>query len=137
MNLCAQNFIAFLNAKGVKYDVSENESNTIVIASFQMKNTSIRVSCFMDNNNQNVALRCFDFIKVTEDKYANALLAVNQCNSKYRWVKFIIDDEMCINAQDDAVITPDTAGEETFELLARMLNIVDECYPIFMKAIWA
>ncbi len=126
-----------LDAQGVKYTYDEREDDVVVSCGFNMDNAPVRVSLFIDNDNTHVALRCFGFVKVAKDKYANALIACNQCNMEYRWVKFVIDDDMDINAQDDAVTSPETAGTELFELMHRMLSIVDDCYPVFMKSIWA
>ncbi len=137
MNLCAKNFIQTLDAKGLKYDVEEREDDCVVSASFTMDNASLRVRLFIDDDNEHVAIRCFSIANAPENKYANALVACNKCNLEYRWIKFVIDSDRDINAQDDAIISPETAGEELFELMSRMLGIVDDCYPEFMKAIWS
>ncbi len=137
MNLSAKNFTATMDAKGLKYEVEEREGDVIISCGVSMENTPVRVRLFIDNDNSHVALRCFGFIRVTKEQFPSALLTCNKCNLDYRWVKFVIDDDLDINAYDDAVISPETAGEELFELLFRMLGIVDDCYPTFMKNIWA
>ncbi len=136
MNKNAQSYISYLESKSLKYSVEELESDTAVTIGFDMSNTSLRVRIFFDDDNMHVALRCFGFVKIKQEQFANALMTCNKCNQDYRWVKFVIDDDMDINAYDDAVTSPDAAGEEVFELMTRMLSIVDDCYPIFMKNIW-
>ncbi len=137
MNLSAKSFIAVLENENLKYDLEEREDNTVVTCIMQAKNTSVAVRIFIDNDNSHVAIRCFGFAKANSEKFANALLLCNKCNLEYRWVKFAIDDDMDINAEDDAVVSPETAGKEIFELFIRMISIVDDVYPAFMKAIWA
>ncbi len=137
MNIATQNFINVLNAKEYRYDVTERDDDVVVTLGFDLDNTKVRINVFVDDDNKHVALRCFGFVKATQDTFAKALLACNKCNTDYRWVKFVIDDDMDVNVNDDAIISADTAGEELFELVIRMTSIVDDCYPIFMKEIWA
>ena len=42
-----------------------------------------------------------------------------------------------INARCDNIIQLDTCGENCYELMIRMLKIVEDAYPSFMKALWA
>ncbi len=139
MNLSTKNFTQVLDSKNLRYDVDERpeQEDCVVSIGITMDNSSFRVKLFIDDDNKHVALRCFSIANAPENKYANALVTCNKCNLEYRWIKFVIDSDRDINAQDDAVISPETAGEELFELMLRMLNIVDDCYPEFMKAIWS
>ncbi len=136
MNLNAKAFMETLDEKEFKYSTEELESDTVVTVGFDMKNTSLRVRIFFDDDNKHVALRCFGFVKVTQEQFADALITCNKCNQDYRWVRFVIDDDLDVNAYDDAVTNPDAVGEEIVELMTRMLTIVDDCYPVFMKSIW-
>ncbi len=136
MNQNAQSFMDTLDEKGIKYSTEELESDTAVTVGFNMENTSLRIRVFFDDDNAHVAFRCFGFVSIKQEQFANALMTCNKCNQDYRWVKFVIDDDLDVNAYDDAVTSPDVAGEECFELLTRILTIVDDCYPIFMKNIW-
>ncbi len=137
MNAAAKNLTDLLDKEGIKYSTDERENDTVLTCGAGLKNTSVKLNVFIDNNNTHVALRCFGFIRVSQDKFANALITCNTCNQEYRWVKFTIDEDMDINAQDDAIVSAETAGTEIWELMRRMFNIVDECYPVFMKSIWA
>ena len=38
---------------------------------------------------------------------------------------------------DDAILSPENAAEEAFELLIRTLKITDDVKPTFMRAIYA
>ena len=38
---------------------------------------------------------------------------------------------------DDAILLPESAGAEVFELMMRMAGIIDQAYPELMKALWA
>jgi hypothetical protein len=61
----------------------------------------------------------------------------SELNQEYKWAKFYVDEsDNTLTVQDDAIIQLDTCGAECYELLARLVLIVDEVYPKMMKTIW-
>ena len=40
-------------------------------------------------------------------------------------------------SNQDVHIQLDSCADETFLLMHRMINIIDEAYPVFMKAMWS
>ena len=58
-------------------------------------------------------------------------------NAHYRWIKFYLDKDSDIVADCDAYIDADTCGKECMSLVRRMVNITDEAYPTFARAMWA
>ena len=68
---------------------------------------------------------------------AKGLITCNELNAKYRWVKFYLDKDKDVCVSLDAYIDEHTVGEECLNLVRRMINISDEAYPLFMKALWA
>ena len=78
---------------------------------------------------------CFE--SVPEDKFLEALIACNELNAQYKWVTFYIDKDKDIIVHDDAILNVETAAEEAFELLLRMLDITSDAKPVLMKAIYA
>ncbi len=136
MNDAAKRFVDYLDDKGIKYDTDEIEENSVVKVGYNLENTTVKATIFFSDDNKHLAMRCFNIVQVPKDKLANILVACNKTNREYRWVKFVINDEMEVNAQTDAIIGENSSGD-VFELMYRILGIVDEVYPSFMKAIWA
>ena len=136
MNQAAQNFISYLNEKGVRHTVDEITDNTVVAVGYTLENTSAKASIFFSDDNKHIAMRCFDVVKAPKDKFANLIICCNKANLEYRWAKFVINDDMEVSAQLDAIINEDDSAE-VYELMIRILDIVDKTYPDFMKAIWA
>ena len=58
-------------------------------------------------------------------------------NAQYRWVKFYIDGDQDIACQSDALVDIESVGSECLQMVERMVGIMDEAYPEFMKAFWA
>ncbi|MCR5054635.1 MAG: YbjN domain-containing protein [Lachnospiraceae bacterium] len=91
-----------------------------------------------DDSDTHVHLEGLDFIRVPEDKFDSMYKVLNECNDSYSHVKFVLDTENGqICARDDDVIQLDSCGAECFELMIRMVKVVEDAYPRFMKAMWA
>lgn len=128
-------FMRYLDEKGIKYtDVDENR----VRVGYNGDNIpSVQVSVIFDKDGDGlVAFRSWNLGKVKDEKFANILLACNQLNDQFRWVKFYIDSDQDITAALDAVVDEQTVGEECFQLVIRMVSICDDAYPTIMQAMW-
>ena len=136
-NAATKLFAAFMEAQGVKcHEVNEEEGFAVV--GWTLENTKIMLIFKFGDDNNDVHIIGRDFIKVKEEKYADMYKVINDCNKKYRWVKFVLDEENGeIRAEDDAVIQLDSCAQEAFELMIRMNHVVDDAYPSFMKALWS
>ncbi len=135
----AASFLAKMDAVGWKYrDVEElPEGKVYVGCSFNAKSVTVYFNIFFDKEGHSVTLRVPRLFPVPIDKRLQLLEDVNACNKTYRWIKYFIDDGNDMNLQADAVINAENSGEITAELIARVLKIIDETYPIFMRTIWA
>ncbi|WP_034447845.1 YbjN domain-containing protein [Butyrivibrio sp. AE2032] len=137
-NMAAKVTAAFFDSKGIRYDLVGDDSEAI-LTGFGLDNLEgVRFLIVFDKSEEAVAIRTRDFAKFPEAKKADMFKLVNELNRKFRWVKFIVDEEECtIAAEDDAVIQLDSCGEEVFRCCCQLADIVDESYPIIMKAIYA
>lgn len=99
---------------------------------------SIDIFFHFDESDSHVHLEGVNFIKVPESKYDAMYKVLNQCNDQYTHVKFVLDTENGqLNARDDDVIQLDSCGPECYELMLRMVKVVEAAFPSFMKAMWA
>ena len=74
--------------------------------------------------------------KVPDEKFVDVVLACNQVNARFRYVKFVVDKENDVIVFTDAILDPSSAGDECFELLIRSLKIISDAKPTVMKAIY-
>ena len=134
MMTAVQNFANFLDEKKIRYEI---KSETALSVTYIGDNApDIRVLFIFGEDGRDVAIRCFSVAKVPSDKLTKAYETCSKLNNKWRWVKFYIDSDDEVTAADDAVIEPNTLGEECFELLVRCIDIVDKAYPEIMAMIW-
>lgn len=101
-----------------------------------MQNVRIVVG-FGDGTSNRPWFKCFDLGRFADDKYAAGLIACNNANKQYRWLRFYIDEENDVVAAADAIVSEESVFDEVIELIIRMMQIVDNLYPSFMKARWA
>lgn len=136
MNKAVESFLEELKSRDLKVsDVIELGGKTAVELNFTLKNTKVTVLTVFDDE-RTVAIRCVDYLRVTEDQYAQAVIGCNEMNKKMRWVKFVVNDENFISLEDDAIVDASTAGSEILELIIRMMSIADDAYPQINKLLW-
>jgi hypothetical protein len=136
-NAAAKMFKSYMDAKEMKCKIVDDEEERVIKAAWTLENTDMEIIFTFGEDNHDVHMQGYNFLRVSENNFDKMLSAVNECNAKYRWVKFTLDQKHGqIIAEEDAVISLDTCAEDTFELMIRMTQIVDEAYPIFMKAMW-
>ena len=127
-------FMRFMDRNNIKYtDVKENVVK-VVYTGDNLK--TIPVFVFFDaDGDPIVSFKCWEIANFKDEKMAGGIVACNQLNNKYRWVKFYLDDDCDVVAQIDAYIDEETCGNECTSLVKRMVNIVDEGYPTFMLSL--
>lgn len=137
MNSAARLFCDYLEQRKVRYH--ELGPDAIRVSYAGDNCPSIAVNFKFSDDGRDVAIRCYSIAKIKEEdakQYLGALYTCSELNRNYRWVKFYLDSDNEVTAEDDAVIDPYTTGEECYKLLGHMVNIVDETYPVFMKIVW-
>lgn len=130
---CAELFNDMLKAKELYGECREFDGNSMITFPYDGQNFRC---IFSGDKGEYLSIRLF-FEKVPNDKYADVLLVCNSLNAQYKWVKFYIDKDNDIAFEDDAILSIESAADETFELLLRMINIFKDVKPSFMKAIYA
>ena len=98
-----------------------------------------RETTFLFLGEDGVSVQMMTVIKSmgNDEKFVEAVMACNQQNRRFRFVKFIVDDDNDIMALSDAILDVSTAGEECFELLVRTLKTIKEARPQIMKVIYS
>ncbi len=136
-SMAAKIVAQYMESQGLTVHAVEGRDD-ILRAGFSFEGGNMMIFLHFDQEDKHVHLEGLDFIKVPENKYDAMYKVLNQCNDKYVHVKFVLDtDEGQIYARDDDLITLDSCGPECMELAVRMVQIVADAYPIFMKALWA
>ena len=123
----------------LKHSVNTVNGNSILDAGFSGKNiSSFRMLFISSDNDNDVAVRVFNIVpSVPEEKKSAMLKAINHCNNQFRYVKFTMQDDSSVSAQYDLPLRSDNVGEAAVEIAVRLLKIIDDSYPEFMKALWS
>lgn len=134
MTRCAQLFIDLLNEKEYNFSVNEISDGGIVV-NFPYQGKVTR--CVFTGDNGEYLSLYLVFEKVPEEKAADIIFLSNELNKKYKWVTFFLDDDSDLMLHDDAILSPESAANETLELLVRMIDIGNTVKPVVMKTIYA
>ena len=135
----ADSFEWALVAHELKYDRPTNYEKHVFVLNFgggDFSYSHIAIHVVFDADGNSIQVVTSPIANVPIEKTSKLLLAVNELNSRFRWVKFYLDSDNDIIADADQIIDEYTAGESCVEIVMRVANIVDEAYPGLMKEIW-
>ncbi len=132
----------YFTMREIKHRIEENGEVSYVEAGFNgkvVKNVMVRFFSRTDGNDVAVRVSNFGSLTVPEDRRPELLVTLNSLNCKYRFVKFCLAADGGINVEIDIGVsaTLDVLGEMCREAFIRMINILDEVYPVIMKTLWA
>ena len=130
----------YLQTKGIRCKIDELEDASIIRIPFSGKNvTNIILYLQSRDASMAVSIRTMPLARVPEDRTAALLQVLNACNQKFRYLKFIMNNERDILAVYDIAAhrSVEDNGPVCEEILARSMAILDECHPEIMKAIYA
>ena len=136
-NAAAKMFTSFLESKGTKFQVLDDEGSVVRVG-WQLEATGISIFFQFGDDNTDIHMEGTDFLTFPAEKLNTMYKLCNDMNRQYRWVKFTVkEDRKEVICECDAVIQLDSCAAEATELMLRMNNIVDKAYPYFMKGLWA
>lgn len=122
---------------GLKVFTEENAGSSHVWLQFSLKNGgSYKIRFISKDNDNDVSVRIFGLVTVSEAKKTRVLPVINNLNAKYRFVKFVMDDDGDINLEYDYLVRCPDPAASAVELIIRINQIVDNAYPELMRAMW-
>lgn len=128
---------AKLDSLDFKYDIHETESSSRIVCGISGKYFSYDVQFISRDDDSDVAVRAFDLATIPQAKEADMILFANECNRKYRFFKFVVNpDDHTMQAEYDCTMSGTNPGEACFEILLRLMKILDEMGADMMRRIW-
>lgn len=134
MQPCAAAFIEKLKSKNLNYATKDTDrGDTVVDFPYQGKVTK----CIFSGETGEYFSMYLVYERIPEEKVADLIFLCNELNAEYKWVTYYVDKDNDLVMHDDAILSVESAAEEAFELLIRMLKISEDLKPLIMKAIYA
>ena len=129
----------YLEAKGIKYTVEENDKISYVEVKYSCDNApSITVTFFSGDDDNDVSARVVRLVRgVPENKTAAVLKVINELHRRFRYAKFVLDKDNDVNMEYDLPLRTADVGAAAKEICSRLVDIGDKAYPDLMKAIWS
>ncbi len=126
-------FLKVMDREKNKYTVEglDDDEDEKVSVSFTGDNKKdIDVIIFFDKDLDAVSMRSWYVISFEKADLDKVLSVVNQLNSDYKFVKFVVDEsDYSVDAKIDCPLRDDrNAGEIAYDALYYVVNIVDEAY---------
>ena len=127
-------------AHELKYERKGDEEQPLFELGFgggDFKYNHVSIFVVFDSDGASVQLVSSPIARIPIEKTSGMLLAINDVNCRFRWVKMYLDRDNDLVAEADLIIDEYTAGESCVELVMRMASIIDDAYADLMKALWA
>ena len=126
-------FLKVMDREKNKYTVEgidEDEDEQVTVSVKGDNKKKIEVLIFFNKDLDVVSMRSWYVISFDKANLEKVLSAVNQLNSDYKFVKFVVDEsDYSVDAKIDCPIRDDdSAGEIAYDALYYVVNIVDEAY---------
>lgn len=134
LNKCARLFEKLIEEKDLTIHTGTDKDGDSVVE-FPYKGKTTRL--FFCGDDGCYLSMYLVYERVPEDKIPDLIYLCNELNSEYKWFTFYVDKDNDIVIHDDAILAVDTAAEEAFELLVRMVKIGEDVKPRIMRAIYA
>ncbi len=118
--------------------IDETSKSSVVWLQFGVKNGgSYKIRFISSDDDNDVAVRVYSLITVDEDKRPQVMKALNDLNRRFRFIKFVCDDDGDVNVEYDFLVNAENIPASAREMVIRLVKIIDESYPEIMKALWS
>ncbi len=134
MKKCAEKFIALLDERKFHYSTHENNDGDVIL-DFPYDG-KIAKCIFTGEIGQYISLY-MQYESIPAEKRLKVIEECNEQNCRFKWVTFYVDADNDLMLHVDALLGLESAADEAFEMLVRMINIGKEAKNDIMKAIYA
>lgn len=134
----AEEIMERFEEKDIRFRVQESEESTRIIADVIVDYTSFSVVYIADSDDNDVAVRVPHYVRFLEKDRAEMLRISNEMNGKYRFCKFSLNDNVgSVTMEYDFPSHTENIGDAAVEIFQRVMQIAEEAFPNYMRAIWA
>lgn len=128
-------FLDYMDLNGVRY--RELNDHAVLISYHGEKLNTISIHVIFEQDHPGIVkLACWEIAHFPEDRLEAGFALCNRLNSRFRWVKFYLDEDRDFRAELDLLVNPSHVGEPCTMLVAQMAQIIDEAYPEITRALW-
>ena len=124
---------------GLKHQRQKAGPLEFIEAGFSGDNITVKIRIVAVGNDGEFSILSDRFVKIPQQKIQAGYKLVNELNNKYKYVKFVVDDDGDVSARWDLPdnVPLEAVGRTGLEILLRMFKIIDDAYPEVMKAVWS
>ncbi len=129
---------ALSHVDGLKVFTDESDKLSSVWLQFGLKSGgNYRIRFISTDDGNDVSVRVIGLIRVEANQRADIINVLNELNRKYRYVKFVCDNDNDINVEYDFPTSASNPAESALEMVLRVAKIIEEAYPEIMRTLWS
>lgn len=129
MTSTTKQFLSHLDGIGVRYRLVERAGRAdIVSLNYKLDNGRVvEIIAFFEQDGKNAALRCYTGISLTPSTRFKAFEFINAAHSKYRCVKFYLDEDE-LAAGCDMLLPSESIGSFCYRYLELFIYVLNGFY---------
>ncbi len=122
----------------LRYHSKVNDNKVFFSLSFNAKNLPSLDLFLTVTTKGDAKITCYLVRDIVPQKRAAVINAINNLNNSYRYITLSLDSDGDLLAQYDFTIFGDeeVADKQVITMIFLVREIMDECFPKIMKAIW-
>ncbi len=133
----AEEIAEYFDNEDLHYRVQETESSTRICADVVVDYAAFTVLFISDNEASDVYVRIPHFVRFKKKDLRAVLRVTNQMNEKFRFCKFTVNADIeSVTIEYDFPEKTEQIGAAALEIFQRIMQIAEEAYPVYMRAIW-
>ena len=129
-----------LTARGLVFEHVSSYERPMISMNFgggDFSYTHITINVIFDEDGESAQVLTSPIASVPPEKTSRLLLTLNDCNTKFRWVKFYLDADNDVIADGDVLFDEQNAADVVIEMVMRAASIIDDAYADIMRGIWS
>ena len=136
MDQTAAAFLAACDREGLRYQPPRTLADGKTLVRLNVRSphgNSYTVTCIFYPEGRSVSLRIYGLVAARREIVPQVLHRCNRMNNRFRWAKFVLDEDLDLNLEADCPVTPETGGDVCLELFYRLVRVADDAYPALLS----
>lgn len=118
--------------------VEDDDSFGVVCLQPKIRDDNSYVIRFISRDDSNdVAVRVYGLLNIDIAHRIKMLPVINELNEKYRYIKFVLDEDGDVNLEHDFPTNCPDPSASAVEIVVRLDSVIDAVRPELMQALWA
>lgn len=122
----------------IRYRVDRKGNQEVLVTDISTKVASYKILFVKtDDTGNDVGIRIIGLASYPKEKWMDVYRLINRLQEKYRFAKFILDEDGDMMVNYDFPVSCEEIGKCAVEMVLTLVKVLDEVYPELKRLQWA